>query len=165
MLKMLLALLTDIVLQQFFDLWLTMFCVWRFLYLSLTARPFYLSATWYFALIAYTLVESAEVGFVGLSYVYMVLYMAIALWLRDTVLRPELFFPLVGLVCYAFFQNYAIYGYFLGVSAPLQVTFLKLSITLALAFFALVGWRGSRLFFNSLRNKRKVWTPNRKGAS
>ena len=165
MLKTLIALLIDFSIQQFFGSWLTMFSVWRFLYLSLTARPFYLSASWYCALLAYTIVETAEVGLVGLSSVYMILYMAIVIWLRDTVLRPDFFFPFLGLICYAFFQKYAIYGYFLEVYAPLQVTFLKLSITLSVAFFALVGRQGSRLFFNDLRNKRKVWTPNRKGAS
>ncbi len=159
------CLIFDCMVHEFAGTWLTAFTTWHLLYTSAAERVFYRSLAWYTAFFAYLIVDFMQTGYVGLSVVYLLFYILFITKARQSITSPGLVLSGIGLVGYLFFQKYAVYSYFMGINESWRMTFFKISTNLLVAFFALVGRLGSRLFFVSARSRRKVWTPNRKSAS
>ena len=61
---------------------------------------------------------------------------------------------------YDFLAHYVIFSHNFS---PKQ-TFIKIFVNICVAYIILLGTRGNRFLLTHVDKKRKVWTPNRKGA-
>ena len=103
-------------------------------------------------------------GRFGLILMFLIPLIMFTCRFQRLFIKTALFFPL--------FLSFMILGEYLIIKKlifskdiTLFMTITKIFINMVLGYMVLLGMRGNRSFSVLLEKERKVWTPNRKGAS
>ncbi len=137
-----------------------------FIMQQLLASSFtYSFKNFYLPLILIVLQDCFMYGRFGLILVYLVPVVIIARLLRRLFLDAAgalLCFFIVGLVL---FDQFLIKKVLFLKHFSWEATLFKIFVNLCIAYLVLLGTRGNRSLLKFFSRERKVWTPNRKGAS
>ncbi len=101
----------------------------------------------------------------GLILVYLLPTIFFARYLRTLFLDAAgtlLCFFISGII---FFDNLLIKKILFSKNFSLEGTLVKIFVNLVVSYVVLLGTRGNRSLLRFFSRERKVWTPNRKGAS
>ena len=104
-------------------------------------------------------------GRFGLSLVAVVPVICASIALRKNIICLQPLFALLFLSITLFTSDIALKALILGKNVYPMVTLLKIFGNMVAGYLALLGVSGSRSFFVKSKYERKVWTPNRMGAS
>lgn len=124
-----------------------------------------LSVQWWFSLIFFLLQDCFLHGRFGLALLYLLPLFTLALVIKKMVRgNGELAVPALAVLA-LLADQFLVKKLILGQNVSLLVIFAKISATLLVTYLILLGMWGNRSVQALLARERKVWTPNKRGAS
>ena len=161
-----LLLCIDFLCHAFINGWYT----WLTLSLFLTRIAMVPRSHWFNAygitLFACCCIESSflydNIGAITLSIIPSIALMA---YFRTVLLHTSLIMPLLGPTVGILFTSSLVYYFFPQGQLTLSFVLARIFINCILFSAVMWGWRGGRSVMRTSHTGRKVWTPNRMGAS
>lgn len=101
----------------------------------------------------------------GLALIYLLPLVFLTRWLRVLFLDAAGTLLCLFIGSLVFFDQFLIKKVLFLKNFSWEATLIKIFVNLIVAYIVLLGTRGNRSLLKFFSRERKVWTPNRKGAS